>query len=64
MEVDGPICKHDEQTTSYLSNTEENWSLVDVDAPYTWYWECIGVCVRACMCDMESDESGTNSAGR
>ena len=33
VEVDGPICRHDEQTTSYPSSTEENWSSVDVDAP-------------------------------
>ena len=59
MEIDGPICRHDERTTLYLSSAEENWSSVDVDAPYTWCWDCTGVC----MCDMESDESGTNSAG-
>ena len=53
------ICKHDDQTTSYLSSTEPNWSSVDVDAPYTWCWECKGVCT----CNMENDEGSTNCAG-
>jgi hypothetical protein len=51
MEIDGPICSQDEQTT-YLSGAEPNWSSVDVDAPYTWCWKCEGVCT----CEMESDD--------
>ena len=58
MEFDGPICRHDARTTSYLSGSEPNWSIVDVDAPYTWCWECTGVCT----CNMENDEDGTKSA--
>ena len=41
-----------------MSRTETNWSSVDVDAPYTWCWECSGVCT----CEMESDKSYTKSA--
>ena len=58
MEVDGPICSHDDRTTSYLSSTEPNWSSVDLDAPYTWCWECKGVCT----CKVESDGGSTNLA--
>ena len=35
MEVDGPICGHDERT-SYVISNKQNWSSVGVDAPYTW----------------------------
>ena len=48
-EHNGPICGHDE---SYLSNSEPNWSSVDVDAPYCWCWVCSGVCT----CSVEGDE--------
>ena len=50
---DAPIYEHDNETKSYLSNTEPNWSSVDVDAPYTWCWECNGVCT----CIMEVDSA-------
>ena len=47
------IIQHNNQTTSYLSKTELNWSSVNVDAPYTW----CRVCTSVCTCNkMESDE--------
>ena len=47
MVHDGMIIQHNDQTRSYLDNTEPNWSSVNVDAPYTWCLECRGVCT--CM---------------
>ena len=45
MVYGGMIIQHNSQTTSYLSTeTEENWSSVDVDAAYTWCRVCTGVC--------------------
>ena len=55
VEIDGMICEHNNETASYLSSTEANWSSVDVDAPYTWCWECSGVCT----CTMETDSANS-----
>ena len=56
MVYGGMIIQHNDQTTSYLSSTEPNWSSVDVDAPYTWCKECSGVCT----CKMENGEGDRN----
>ena len=56
MVYGGMIIQHNDQTTSYLSSTEPNWSSVDVDAPYTWCKECSGVCT----CNMENGEGDRN----
>ena len=58
VECDGMISEHDDQTGSYLSSTEANWSSVDLDAPYTWCWECNGVCSCTMEIDSDVDESG------
>ena len=50
---DAQIYVQDDETKSYLSSTEANWSSVDVDAPYTWCWECSGVCT--CTMEVDSD---------
>ena len=55
-DLDGPISEHDDKTKSYLSRSEENWSTVDVDSPYTWCWECNGVCT----CTMETDSTNSD----
>ena len=44
MVYGGMIIQQNDQTTSYLSSTEPNWSSVDIDAPYTWCRVCTGVC--------------------
>ena len=49
------ICEHNDQTTSYLGSTEPNWSSVDVDVPYTWCWECSGVCTCIMEINVHSD---------
>ena len=59
MEVNG-ICEHNDQT-SYLSSTEPNWSSADVDAHYTWCWECSGVCTCTMVVDTvhsDADKDG------
>ena len=55
---DAPIYEHDDETKSYLSSTEANWSSVDVDAPYTWCWECSGVCTCTMEADSDIDKDG------
>jgi hypothetical protein len=57
MVYGGMTIQHNDQTKSYLTRTEPNWSLVDIDAPYTWCRVCTGVCMH----DMESDGSTKNS---
>jgi hypothetical protein len=53
----GMIVQHSDETKSYVSGAEPNWSSIDVDAPYTWCRVCTGVCT----CDME--DGGTTNSG-
>ena len=56
MVYGGMIIQQNDQTTSYLSISEPNWSSVDIDAPYTWCRVCTGVCT----CNVESGAGDEN----
>ncbi len=61
MVYGGMIIQHNDQTRSYLDNTESNWSSVDVDAPYTWCLKCKGVCICT-MYNMEIDTTSSSTS--